>query len=314
MGESLFSWSPVISGAASLASSALGIDASRRAEERAYQRNLQMMKAQNDFNVNMWNRTNEYNAPSNQMKLLKEAGINPAVFDANGGTAAASEVTAASADVPTNTQIGELYKGLDPSDKVIQALSTDYQIQKLRTDIQYQKLLNRDFQNELSAREELMETPLSDHDIEYDHNGNPIVTVTPGYNSYQENRAMRRLQIGSEGYRQQLQADELEVYEAGMPFLKKMPQQQLMHLAEDIKAAALNNSLLQEDVELMRKYGISPHDKDGWQSFLKAILRNPDAITNVIDQFLPSPQAFHRISNRMRGYGYSHKNPRSGSW
>lgn len=314
MGESLFSWSPVISGAASLASSAFGIDASRRAEERAYQRNLQLMKAQNDFNVNMWNKSNEYNAPGNQMKLLKEAGINPAVFDANGGTAAASEVTAASADVPANTQIGELYKGLDPSDKVIQALSTDYQIQKLRTDIQYQKLLNRDFQNELSAREELMEAPLSDRDVEYDKNGNPIVTVTPGYNSYQENRAMRRLQIGSEGYRQQLQADELEVYEAGMPFLKRMPQQQLRQLAEDIKAAALNNSLLQEDVELMRKYGISPHDKDGWQSFLKAILRNPDAINNVIDQFLPSPQTFHRISNRMRGYGYSHKNPRSGSW
>lgn len=272
------------------------------------------MRAQNTFNVNMWNRANQYNSPSNQVKLLKEAGINPAVYDVNGGNSAASEVTAASADIPYNSQIGELYKNLDPSDKVIQALSTDYQIQKLRTDIQYQKLLNRDFQNELSAREELMEAPLSDREVEYDHNGNPIVTVTPGYNSYQENRAMRRLQIGSEGYRQQLQADELEVYEAGMPFLMKMPKYQLQQLVQDIRAASLNNTLLQEDVNLMRKYGISPHDRDGWQSFLKAILRNPDALNNVVAQFLPSPSTVHRISNKIRGYGYSHQNPRRGSW
>lgn len=309
MGDSLFSWSPVISGVSSLASSALGIDASRRAEERAYQRNIQLMKAQNDFNVNMWHKSNEYNAPSNQMKLLKEAGINPAVFDANGGTSAASEVTAASADVPTNTQIGDLYKGLDPSDKVIQALSTDYQIQKLRTDIQYQKLLNRDFQNELQSKEAL---------FDYDENGNLLDDYGHTSNKYFNDRLISDKGAAAALHGQHLvnrmSANEAEVYEAGMPFLKQMPQQQLRSLLQDIQTAALNNTLLQEDVKLMRKYGISPHDKDGWQSFLKAVLRNPDAINNVIDQFLPSPEAFHRISNRMRGYGYSHKNPRPGTW
>lgn len=306
-------WLPAaISGAAGLFSSALGIDASRSAEDRAWKRNLQMMKMQNDFNVNMWNRTNEYNSPSNQLKLLKEAAINPAVFDANGGNSSASEVTAASGNVPYNSEIGQLYQNADPSQKVIQALQTDYQIQKLRTDIQYQKMLNRDFQNELSAREELLLPPLYNQEVEYDSNGNPILTVRPGYNSYQENRAQRRMNLGTSGYEQQLKADELEVYEAGMPFFKKMPEQQLRQLVTSIQTAALNNTLLSEDVKLMREFGISPNDRDGWQSFLKAVLRNPDALGNVIDHLLGSGQStIHRGVQRFRGYGYSHRNPSS---
>lgn len=278
------------------------------------------MKSQNDFNINMWNATNRYNSPSNQMRLLKEAGINPALFDANGGTSAASEVTAASADVPNNSQIGQLYQSLDPSDKVISALQTDYQIQKLRTDIQYQKLLNRDFQNELNAREELLSAPLSEtssDDWHYDEHGNLVVDVSNsrGYNSYQENRAQRRLNLGTSGYEQQLKADELEVYEAGMPFFMKMPEQQLKQLVTSITTAALNNTLLSEDVKLMKEFGISPNDKDGWQSFLKAVLRNPDALGNVIDHLLGSGHStIQRGVQRVRGYGYSHRNPRLSSW
>lgn len=310
------SWLPsAISALAGFGSSALGISASRQAEDRSWARNLQLMKSQNDFNINMWNAANRYNSPSNQMRLLKEAGINPALFDANGGNSTASEVTAASADVPTNSQIGQLYQSLDPSDKVISALQTDYQIQKLRTDIQYQKLLNRDFQNELSAREELLTPPLSSEEVEYDSNGNPILTVRPGYNSYQENRAQRRMNLGTSGYEQQLKADELEVYEAGMPFFKKMPEQQLRQLVTSIKTAALNNTLLSEDVKLMKEFGISPNDRDGWQSFLKAVLRNPDALGNVVDHlFGAGHSTIQRGVQRFRGYGYSHRNPRSSSW
>lgn len=306
-------WLPAaISGAAGLLSSAFGIDASRSAEDRAWKRNLKMMKMQNDFNVNMWNASNRYNAPSNQLRLLKEAGINPAVFDANGGNSAASEVTAASGDVPHNNEIGQLYQHLDPSQKVIQALQTDYQIQKLRTDIQYQKLLNRDFHNELSAREELLSPPLSPDEVEFDSHGNPIVTVRPGYNSYQENRAQRRMNLGTSGYEQQLKADELEVYEAGMPFFKKMPEQQLRQLVTSIQTAALNNTLLSEDVKLMKEFGISPNDRDGWQSFLKAVLRNPEALGNVVEHlFGAGHSTIQRGVQRVRGYGYSHRNPSS---
>lgn len=312
------SWLPsAISALAGIGSSALGISASRQAEDRAWARNLQLMKSQNDFNINMWNATNRYNSPSNQMRLLKEAGINPALFDANGGNSSASEVTAASADVPNNSQIGQLYQSLDPSDKVISALQTDYQIQKLRTDIQYQKLLNRDFQNELNAREELLVPPLNDTSSDnwhYDEDGNIVVDVinSHGYNSYQENRAQRRMNLGTSGIEQELRSEELEVYQAGKQFLKDMPRWQLQQLKTAIQTATLNNTLLQEDVKLMKEFGISPNDRDGWQSFLKAVLRNPDSVGNLFDHLLGvGHSTIQRGVQRARGYGYSHRNPSS---
>lgn len=305
------SWLPsAISALAGIGTSALGISASRQAEDRAWARNLQLMKSQNDFNINMWNATNRYNSPSNQMRLLKEAGINPALFDANGGNSAASEVTAASGDVPNNSQIGQLYQSLDPSDKVISALQTDYQIQKLRTDIQYQKLLNRDFQNELQSKEAL---------FDYDENGNLLDDYGHTSNKYFNDRLISDKGAAAALHGQHLvnrmSANEAEVYEAGMPFFKKMPEQQLRQLVTSIQTAALNNTLLSEDVKLMKEFGISPNDRDGWQSFLKAVLRNPDALGNVVDHLLGSGQStIQRGVQRVRGYGYSHRNPRSSSW
>ena len=93
------------SGAAQTAASTLGgfmsaqgqEQANRAAEDRAYARNLDMMRQQNDFNVKMWNMANEYNAPSNQLQLLKDAGVNPAMYDFGSGGSQASEVTPSSA-------------------------------------------------------------------------------------------------------------------------------------------------------------------------------------------------------------------------
>lgn len=42
--------------------------------------NLQLAKLQNDWNVDMWNRTNEYNTTSNQLKRWMDAGLNPNSF------------------------------------------------------------------------------------------------------------------------------------------------------------------------------------------------------------------------------------------
>lgn len=314
------SWLPsAISALAGIGSSALGISASRQAEDRAWARNLQLMKSQNDFNINMWNATNRYNSPSNQMRLLKEAGINPALFDANGGNSSASEVTAASADVPNNSQIGQLYQSLDPSDKVISALQTDYQIQKLRTDIEYQKMLNRHYGADLDEYMRLIGYDEYGNRVEpIDFDGNipiyPLGTtqmVGSYYNKWMSDKER------SLAYRQQrTQADmssaELEVYNAGKEFLKDMPYWQLKQLKTAITTASLNNTLLDQEVKLMKDFGISPNDKDGWQSFLKAILRNPDAIANVFDQFINAGQStIKRGVQRARGYGYSHRNPSS---
>lgn len=54
--------------------------------------NLNLAKMQNQWNIDQWQRENEYNTPSAQMKRLSDAGLNPDLFYQNG----VSGMTAAS--------------------------------------------------------------------------------------------------------------------------------------------------------------------------------------------------------------------------
>lgn len=52
--------------------------------------NAELAKQQNDFNLMMWNKQNEYNSPEATMKRLVEAGINPRAYQQIGQFANAS--------------------------------------------------------------------------------------------------------------------------------------------------------------------------------------------------------------------------------
>lgn len=49
--------------------------------------NEQMMDKQNDWSLNMWNMTNEYNSPSSQKQRLLDAGLNPLYYGLDGSSA-----------------------------------------------------------------------------------------------------------------------------------------------------------------------------------------------------------------------------------
>lgn len=51
------------------------------AQQYGYQN--QLMDKQNQFNIDMWNKTNEYNSPSAQVERLQAAGLNPAAMFGN---------------------------------------------------------------------------------------------------------------------------------------------------------------------------------------------------------------------------------------
>lgn len=55
-----------------------------------YKYNSWLADKQNQFNIDMWNRTNEYNSPQAQMQRFKEAGLNPNLIYGNGNTGNAS--------------------------------------------------------------------------------------------------------------------------------------------------------------------------------------------------------------------------------
>lgn len=50
----------------------------------------ELAEYQNEYNTEMWHKQNEYNSPANQMRLYKEAGINPAAVYGNIGSSAAT--------------------------------------------------------------------------------------------------------------------------------------------------------------------------------------------------------------------------------
>lgn len=54
-------------------------NANLEAVDRTNAANLQLAQQQNQWNIEQWNRENEYNSPANQMKLYKQAGLNPAL-------------------------------------------------------------------------------------------------------------------------------------------------------------------------------------------------------------------------------------------
>lgn len=88
----------LISAGGSLASgglSAFGQASANKANILAQQK---LMDAQNRFNLEQWNRTNEYNTPANQRKRLEEAGINPALAMSNITPGITQAVTSASGE------------------------------------------------------------------------------------------------------------------------------------------------------------------------------------------------------------------------
>lgn len=57
--------------------------------------NKMLQDAQNAWNLQQWNRENEYNSPASQVQRLKAAGINPAAVFGNGSISEASQLTSA---------------------------------------------------------------------------------------------------------------------------------------------------------------------------------------------------------------------------
>lgn len=95
-------WGPVIASGIS-AAAGLGTTAAQsnlnkknrkwQEEQAAIQReySTEMMNAQNVWNMEMWQRENEYNSPAAQVQRLRDAGLNPLFYGLDGSSANALE-------------------------------------------------------------------------------------------------------------------------------------------------------------------------------------------------------------------------------
>lgn len=76
-------------------------------QKSANDTNMQIAQAQNQWNIEQWNRENEYNTPAAQVQRLKDAGLNPNLIYGNSsaGAVSASSPRASGATV-SNAQAG----------------------------------------------------------------------------------------------------------------------------------------------------------------------------------------------------------------
>lgn len=76
--------SAAIGALGSLFGSSVGNNQAEAAASQAYERQKSLMKLQQDYAVSNWQREVNYNSPVEQMKRLKEAGLNPNLVYGNG--------------------------------------------------------------------------------------------------------------------------------------------------------------------------------------------------------------------------------------
>nr|DAJ15829.1 MAG TPA: DNA pilot protein VP2 [Microviridae sp. ctiGb4] len=147
---------------------------------RQNRKNREFQERENQINrqfaVDMWNKQNEYNLPTNQMQRLRDAGINPHLAYSNGQPMNTSNAPA------TPSGVGSLPQGIAPQmniGEIFNALMTKAQIKQMEA--QTEKTLAE--KEEVEARTEGIGKDNQVKDIELTHKEREILAnigVTEG--------------------------------------------------------------------------------------------------------------------------------------
>lgn len=277
----------VVPTAVSAIGNIFGVAESRRQQGINFDQTQQLMEMQNGFNVDMWHRNNDYNSPLHQLRMLQQAGLNPNIYGNNYTPASpqSSEVTSAQGTAPYNTQSSQLIS--NGTNQISNYLSQMLMQKKMRTELTGLNIQNKMLEDEYNAKSK--RKPNRRNFTSTDEDGNINFDIYPDTNYWEELRDNERtnfdrnaLGFDIDNVNYERASHELEVYEASMPYLKKMSHWQLRMLKADVRNKTLNNTLLEPDVQFAKKYGISSND-DGWRAMLKIALINPDGFNRIID-------------------------------
>lgn len=139
---------------------------------RQNRKNREFQERENQINrqfaVDMWNKQNEYNLPTNQMQRLRDAGINPHLAYSNGQPMNTSNAPA------TPSGIGSMPQGIAPQmniGEIFNALMTKAQIKQMEA--QTEKTLAE--KEEVEARTEGIGKDNKVKDIELTHKDRQIL-------------------------------------------------------------------------------------------------------------------------------------------
>lgn len=83
-------------------------------QQEAFAQQEKMQALQNSYNTRMWHMSNEYNSPANQMRLMKEAGLNPNLAYGQMSDIGSTPMHSGSGSPPGFAQMGNVFGSVDP--------------------------------------------------------------------------------------------------------------------------------------------------------------------------------------------------------
>lgn len=245
--------------------------------------NLKLAKQQNDWNVEMWNKQNEYNSPSAQMQRYQEAGLNPLFASIDGGQAqqlqSANLANQAPGTYDPNYKVNKRNMEIAAAGQVLEGLNNimSYQVQaqQLRNDsvrLQYQ---GRDLESTISQRA----AQTRGQNIT---NSNMQRQFDDAHSSAME--TINKLKADN-----RLTTAQAETLEKALPFVEKLNRKQLAKLDQEIKGLKLDNdgkvsdNAIKEFKANLTKSGINP-DADGLQQLVQLAITNPEGVGEIINK------------------------------
>lgn len=102
----------------------------KRRQQEAFAHQEKMQALQNAYNTNMWHMSNKYNSPANQMRLLKEAGLNPNLVYGQMSDISSTPMHSGSGAAPGFAHMGNVMSSVDPL-TIAQARLANAQADKL---------------------------------------------------------------------------------------------------------------------------------------------------------------------------------------
>ena len=263
--------------------------------------NQAMAEQQNAWNLEQWNRENEYNTPAAQLQRLADAGVNPLLLDKFGGLTAANSPNAAgaSATLPGYTPQEELQ---------LQKIQSALNASQAGFNSSMEMLRYRNEQSRLQ-----LDTAMNEAQLRAINQGtkNAGVDYQRGRQALKEDISRYGLTYGNVGYRQDFldsfhnqaessrnlldrQQMENDVYRSTMSVLKRLPDAQLRNLLADLRIAGEQGKYLEFKRVIRDKYHLDP-DADIWNNLLYMGLRDPDSYNDVISNLL---KAFENNINK----------------
>lgn len=149
--------SGIIGGLFSMANTGIQAAVNSSAAKQQFEYDKEMAALQNQYNIDMWQRNNEYNSPAAQMQRLSDAGLNPNLAYGSVSTGNSSNAPSAVAPrqmVANNSEIygSALKDGLSVIQGLLSLQSTIKQNHLLDEKAEEQHYINTDLQGQLGAK------------------------------------------------------------------------------------------------------------------------------------------------------------------